>query len=546
MENNNTYSRKEPLNVLNLPRLSEQILVSNGIKTVGKFFKLKRSKLLKIKGIGKETVHKLMSYKRHIKLIPYFDDPALSEIAVNYNSTLSKNFSYSKTSIFEIKKSFLPTELLYIDPIEILGLPTRTENTLKTNGVETIADFYNCSLHQMLKFRNFGAKSVKFIEQLKTIMHPLINMNGFKINTTEETSTQEIFAKSKEIEIPNNILIDLILERVKDSRSSDILKRRYGLGTGEKETLEEIGKSYGVTRERIRQIQKKAIRKMQHPSTNGRLQTIRLVNEMFYKNGVAISDYEADNLVPKYFNNSNYDGSSLLNLLSDLGWIQNNRIGDVTIYAPKDIILNTNISKLTEEIYWLIKNENKLLPTESIIGYFKKKYCTTTDITNLSQLVFRLCRLDPRIEEKLPNKLGLYSSHPSVKDWRNHIVDILTNEGLPLHFTEISEKVNTVLGLINDSKLDVRRVHSILIENIEFSHTGVRGTYGLTKWGLRKEMTPFLVEEILKKSGTPLHWRQIYNYVKRYKDTKETNILSILNSKKKFIKHGHGEYTLDK
>jgi hypothetical protein len=265
-----------------------------------------------------------------------------------------------------------------------------------------------------------------------------------------------------------------------------------------------------------------------------------------YENGIVISDYEADSLVPKYFSNPNYDGSSLLDLLSDVGWIQKNRIGDVNLYAPKNIVSNTDISKLTDEIYLLIKNEKRLLATESIVGYFKEKYRDVEDTTNLGQLILRLCRLDPRIEEKLPNKLGLYSSHPSVKDWRNHIVDILINEGVPLHFTEISEKVNAVLGLTDDNKLDVRRVHSILIENIEFSHTGVRGTYGLTTWGLRKEMTPVLVEEVLKKSGAPLHWRQIFNYVKKYKDTKEANILSILNTNKKFIKHGHGEYALEK
>ena len=53
MKNNNTYSGTEPLEVINLPQLPEKILINNGVKTVGKFFKLKRSRLIKIKGIAK-------------------------------------------------------------------------------------------------------------------------------------------------------------------------------------------------------------------------------------------------------------------------------------------------------------------------------------------------------------------------------------------------------------------------------------------------------------------------------------------------------------
>ena len=41
---------------------------------------------------------------------------------------------------------------------------------------------------------------------------------------------------------------------------------RFGLDDGQSQTLEEIGNQFGVTRERIRQIEAKALRKMRHPS----------------------------------------------------------------------------------------------------------------------------------------------------------------------------------------------------------------------------------------------------------------------------------------
>jgi RNA polymerase primary sigma factor len=68
-----------------------------------------------------------------------------------------------------------------------------------------------------------------------------------------------------------------LIEQVKDvlgsltERERKVLMMRFGLEDGHPRTLEEVGKEFGVTRERIRQIEAKALRKLRHPSRSRRL-----------------------------------------------------------------------------------------------------------------------------------------------------------------------------------------------------------------------------------------------------------------------------------
>ena len=55
-------------------------------------------------------------------------------------------------------------------------------------------------------------------------------------------------------------------------REEQVLRKRFGIGEKSDHTLEEVGKLFNVTRERIRQIEAKALRKLKHPSRRKKLQ----------------------------------------------------------------------------------------------------------------------------------------------------------------------------------------------------------------------------------------------------------------------------------
>lgn len=68
-------------------------------------------------------------------------------------------------------------------------------------------------------------------------------------------------------------LLDVVREVLSSltPREQEVLVLRYGLEDGRTRTLEEVGRRFGVTRERIRQIEAKALRKLRHPSRSKKL-----------------------------------------------------------------------------------------------------------------------------------------------------------------------------------------------------------------------------------------------------------------------------------
>lgn len=474
----------ESIELLNLPQSVKTSLRRIGISTVDQLFEISEHRLKKIRGIGKVSIQTILDLK-------------------------SGTYESPKANIPDDKK------------IEVLNLPIRIENALKKADIYSIDQLDESYKKYLLKIKNIGSKALKTIFELK--------------NNIEEQSQNE--------NISNKKLLSILLERTGGGRNQEIIQRRYGLVTGEKETLEEIGKSYGLTRERIRQIQEKAFKHMRHPSNISRKPIINLIERTLLNNQCLISDQEADNLIHEIFANQPFDGSSLMDLFADLGWIQSHRIGDLSFYSPK--INEFKLIDFMEDIFELLKKSNEPLSLKIILNRLPSINKNRSDRINLTALIAKSCNLDPRIESKVTGKFSPYLMNDyTVNLWIPLITEVLEEAQAPLYYTEIAEKVNDKLMPTSNRKLEARHAQNVLITSPVFAHVGIRGTYGLVKWGLRKESTVELATECIKKAGFPLHWEQIYYYVSKFKDSPKTNIKSILDQSGKFENRGNGLYAI--
>ena len=127
------------------------------------------------------------------------------------------------------------------------------------------------------------AKAMKLPEdQVKTLMEHMDDVSSLDVTVGEDEDTTvgaliedtTFQSPSAQIEASDTLnTVNAVLDTLSE-READILRYRFGLKGDRPHTLEEIGQIYGLTRERVRQLEDKAMRKLRHPARAAMLREI--------------------------------------------------------------------------------------------------------------------------------------------------------------------------------------------------------------------------------------------------------------------------------
>jgi len=338
--------------------------------------------------------------------------------------------------------------------------------------------------------------------------------------------------KVKSNKVDKKLLESLIndsLNLLKKDRDRDILLRRYGIATGNSQTLEEIGKDMGITRERVRQIEKAAITKIrQQFSHDHELNDIliAITNEKGGIIGFASLMSQLDlngNMQPHL--------SFLIKINPKFTFVDKND-GHADLLFLSDSYNENGVKKLHEQLVTVVSEAGK----PSRFDKFSKKLDPKHKQEALQELAIASTNLS-----NLDNIWGL-SVWPEVnpKSIRDKIYLVLKKNARPMHFSEISTKISELKA--NPKSVTTQAVHNELIKDSRFVLIG-RGIYALGEWGYNPGTVADIIEEILREKS-PLSKDDIVTKVLARRQVKTTTIALNLQEKPQFIKDKNDMYSI--
>ena len=308
------------------------------------------------------------------------------------------------------------------------------------------------------------------------------------------------------------------------NRQKEILERRFGILTGEKETLDSIGKDFNLTRERIRQIERESFAKMEKEKEKRELKKVFFYFEEYLKEngGLKREDVLLNDLGRDKFNKHIY---FLLTFADDFFRIpeDNEFYSFWTVekeVSPKVESILKSILKKFEEI-------NKLLSEDEILKKARQE----------PRILHSLLEIAKKIEqEEESNYYGL-TDWPEIrpKGVKDRAYLVFKKEQKPLHFIDIANLI--------DEKTHAQTVHNELIKDERFVLVG-RGIYALKEWGYEPGTVQEIIFKILKEEKNPVPKKQLLKKVQKQRLVKENTILLNLSNKEYFLKDENGNYSL--
>lgn len=313
------------------------------------------------------------------------------------------------------------------------------------------------------------------------------------------------------------ISLDILKDLPK--KQKEIILRRFGLEGRERETLEFIGKDFGITRERVRQIESDGLSKLKEKTKNYQ-KIFQYFTDEFKKCG----DLRREEILLSELGGDNHQ--SHIFFLLTLGepfqrFGETDRFYSLWTINPSTLKV---AQEITDSFYRKLKEANRPLRLEEYKAPVKMSPQVLCSFLEISKIVQR-------------NEEGFYG----LRDWpeinprgvKNKAYVVFKKEKKPLHFTEVAK-------LIGPEALP-QTVHNELIKDGRFVLVG-RGLYALKEWGYETGQVKDIIVKILKEAGRPLMKKEILEKVLKQRLVKENTVLLNLNNKKYFLKTPEGKY----
>lgn len=317
----------------------------------------------------------------------------------------------------------------------------------------------------------------------------------------------------------------ICLNLLKDlpERQKEVILRRFGLESGERETLESIGSDFGITRERVRQIENDGFLRLKP-----KLESLQNVFQHFTEQLKSAGEIKREETLLSRLGGENYQPQIFFLLTLGEPF---QRVSETKEFHP----------------FWTINPNSRETAQKAVNSFYQKLEKTNRPIT-LSGYK-SLTNTPPEVLESFlevskiiqKNQEGFFG----LKDWPEinprNIKDkaylVFKKEVRPLHFRDAAK-------LIGPDALP-QTVHNELIKDQRFVLVG-RGTYALKEWGYEEGDVKDVILKILRKVKKPLSKKEILEKVSKQRLVKETTIFLNLGNKKYFLKTPKGKYTFQK
>ena len=320
-------------------------------------------------------------------------------------------------------------------------------------------------------------------------------------------------------------------------RACEVLVKRYGLGKDTKKmTLDAIGKLYGITRERVRQIENYALANIRKSEAyKAEKNSFGELEEMLHSlGGIVVED---DFLGHMAKDKSVQNHIHFILVVGD-AFTKKKEDDDFKHRWHVNEELANNVEDSLKKLYSSLSNDDLLLESE-IINKFLGHLENVSEKYKNQEIMKRWLSLSKRIGKNAIGEWGSASS-PNVKTkgMRDYAFLVIRKHGSPIHFKEVARQITSIFK----KKAHVATTHNELIKDQRFVLVG-RGLYALREWGYMSGVVKDVIRTILEKSG-PLTKEDIIEKVLKERYVKENTIIVNLQNQKHFKKDKENKYHL--